>query len=161
MLRFLAARSLEAGGGITFQGFVALSHQNRAQIGKVFMEVNANILAALNQQRVDPKYVKLARESVPSTGRTATRVVMGELMRELTIDPNATITINDIVDWQHAILPLICCDFVLLDQKWEQRALSLQSRATAHDLALPLAQCFSKRNNGIARFLERLESFRC
>lgn len=161
MLKFLAARSLEAGRRITFQGFVALAHQSRAQIGKVFADVNANILAALNRQRADPKYVKLARESVPSGGRTATRVVMGELMRELTIDPNATITINDIVDWQHAILPLLCCDFVLLDQKWEQRALSLQRRVAAQNLALPLAECFSKRNHGIALFLEKLENFRC
>lgn len=159
MLKFLAARSLEAGGGITFQGFVALVHQNRARIGKVFTEVNANILGALNRQRADPKYVQLARQSVPSAGRTATRVVMGELMRELTIDPNATITTNDIVDWQHAILSLLCCDFVLLDQKWEQRALSLQRRVTAQNLALPLAKCFSKRNQGIARFLEGLENF--
>jgi hypothetical protein len=159
MLKFLAARSLEAGGGITFQGFVALAHQNRAQIGKVFSEANANILAALNRQRADQKYVKVARESVPSAERTATRVVMGELMRDLTIDPIATITTNDIVDWQHAILSLLCCDFVLLDQKWEQRALSLQRRVSAQNLALPLAECFSKRNQGIARFLEKLEGF--
>ena len=83
---------------------------------------------------------------------------MGELMRELTIDPKATITVNDVVDWQHAALPISCCDFVLLDGKWEQRVLALKQRADKYGFNIRLAQCFSKQRNGLEIFLQQLEA---
>lgn len=157
MLKFLAQLSLKTGNGITFQGFVRLSHEHRESIGAVFRQVNENILQAINQQRADPIFLRKAKASVPGENRTKTRVVMGELIRELTIDPRAEVTINDVVDWQHAVLPVLCCDYVLLDQKWEQRVKTLKRRCAANSLPISLAQCFSAKDHGVQRFLEALE----
>jgi len=159
MLKFLAVRSINAGGDFTLAGFIKLSHLYRDQLSKTFNEVNQNILDALNKQRADPAHVEKARQSVPDTSRTKTRVIMGELMRELTIDTKATITVNDIVDWQHAILPVSCCDYVLLDSKWEQRVHTMTKRATQQGLHMRFAKCFSKRDNGLNDFLSQLEAF--
>jgi hypothetical protein len=158
MLKFVAERSLAAETGLSMMGFVTLSHVYRERLSEVFAESNKNILSALNKQRADSAYVAKARRSVPDATRPKTWVVMGELMRELTIDSNASITVNDIVDWQHAILPVSCCDYVLLDGKWEQRVRALTNRVTQQGLHLTLAKCFSKRDNGLERFLSALEA---
>lgn len=159
MMQWLGTRCHQAGGTITLQGIVALANQNRDHLGKHFLESNARIRDRWNEMRADPKFVKLARQSVPGTNRTATRVVMGELMRDLVLDSKAPITTNDVIDWQHTSIPILCCDFVLIDKKWELRASKLRRRVAAQNLALPLAQCFSKRNRGIYRFLQGLERF--
>lgn len=159
MLKFVAERSIDAGGGFTLAGFITLSHLYRDRLSKTFNEVNQKILDTLNEQRADPVYVEKARRSVPDTNRTKTRVVMSELMRELTIDTRATITVNDIVDWQHAILSVSCCDYVLLDGKWEQRVRTMTKRAMQQGLHMRFAKCFSKRINGLNDFLSDLEAF--
>jgi len=159
MLKFLAARSLQANQVLSFRDFVTLSHEFREPINQTFREANKNILKALNKQRANPEYVKLARTSVPSNMRSKTRVIMGELMRELMIDPHANITTNDVVDLQHAVLSISCCDFVLLDGKWEQRVYSLRRRAETQGFEIRLAQCFSKREGGLLNFLQQLEAY--
>lgn len=158
MLKFVAERSIAAGTDLTLIGFITLSYLYRDRLSAKFTEANQNILTALNEQRADPGYVKKARRSVPDAIRPKTWVVMGELMRELTIDTNATITVNDIVDWQHAILPVSCCDYVLLDRKWEQRVLAMAKRFAHEGLHIHLAKCFSKRNDGLNHFLNELEA---
>lgn len=159
MLKFVAARSIDAGSGFTLAGYITLSHLYRDQLSKIFNEVNQKILDALNKQRADPVYAKKARQSVPDTSRTKTRVVMGELMRELVIDSKANISLNDVVDWQHAILPVSCCDYALLDGKWVQRVQAMSKRVTQQGLHMSFAKCFSKRGNGLNDFLGQLESF--
>lgn len=158
MLKFVAERSIAAGTDLTLAGFITLSYLYRDRLSAKFTEANQNILAALNEQRADPGYVEKARRSVPDVIRPKTRVVMGELMRELTIDNNATITVNDVVDWQHAILPVSCCDYVLLDRKWEQRVREMARRFAHQGLRIHFAKCFSKRNDGLNRFLNELEA---
>lgn len=159
MLKFVAERSIEADGNFTLVGFISLLHLYRDRLSKTFNEVNQNILNALNKQRANPVHVKRARHSVPDTSRNKTRVIMGELMRELTIDPKANITLNDIADWQHAILAVSCCDYVLLDRKWEQRVLTMTKRATQQGLHMRFAKCFSQRADGLNNFLNQLEVF--
>lgn len=158
MLKFVAERSIAAGTGPTLIGFIALSHLYRDRLSATFNESNRNILAALNKHRADPVYVEKARRSVPDTIRPKTWVVMGELMRELTSDTNATVTVNDVVDWQHAILPVSCCDYVLLDGKWEQRVREMTRRYAQQGLRIDFAKCFSKRNDGLNRFINELEA---
>lgn len=159
MLKLVAEQSTTSRKDFTLTGYITLSHLHRDRLSKTFNETNQNILDALNRQRADSIYVEKARRSVPDTLRTKTRVIMGELMRELTIDRQATITVNDIVDWQHAILPVSCCDFVLLDRKWEQRVQTMKNRFAKQGLNMHLAKCFSKRSNGLNDFLNQLEAF--
>lgn len=159
MLKLVADQSITSGKGFTLAGYITLSHLHRNRLSKIFNEANQNILDELNKQRTDSIYVEKARRSVPDTSRTKTRVIMGELMRDLTIDMQATITLNDIVDWQHAVLPISCCDFILLDRKWEQRVQTMKNRITKQGLNMHLAKCFSKRSNGLDNFLNQLEAF--
>lgn len=159
MLKFIAERSVDAGGRFTLAGFISLSYLYRDQLSKTFNEVNQTLLDAINQVRADPVYVKKARQSVPDNNRTKTRVVMSELIRELTIDPKVTITVNDVVDFKHAILAISCCDYVLLDGKWEQRVRTMTKRTTQQGLHMSFAKCFSKRGNGVNDFLSHLEVF--
>jgi hypothetical protein len=50
------------------------------------------------------------------------------------------------------------CDYVLLDGKWEQRVRAMADRAAQQGLRINLAKCFSKRNNGLDRFVTELEA---
>ncbi len=159
MLKLLAERSIIAGTSLSFAGFIKLSHINSDSIAKTFQASNESILTALIKQRNNPIYVEKARRSVPDKIRPKTWVIMGELMRELTIDTKSTITINDIADWQHAILSVSCCDYVLLDRKWEQRVQAMTDRAKKQKLDFKFAKCFSKRNDGLNRFLNELKAY--
>lgn len=159
MLKLVAARSVNAGGDLALAGFIMRSYLYRDRLSKIFNEVNQDILDELNEQHADPIYLEMARQSVPDTSRTKTRVVMGELMRELMIDTKPSITVNDVVDWQHAVLPVSCCDFALLDDTWVQRGRSVKKRAAQQGLYMSLAKCFSKRDNGLIEFLDQLEAF--
>lgn len=161
MLKFLTERSIVKGHNLTLVDFISLSHLYRDRIAPTFTESTQSVLRALNTQRLTPAYVEQARRSVPDVNRPKTRVVMGELMRELTIDARATITVNDIVDWQHAIVPVSCCDYVLLDGKWEQRVRAMVLRTAQAGVDLVFAKCFSKRNAGLTRFLDELERHEC
>lgn len=158
MLKLVAERSAKAGGRFSLTGFVSLSYLYRDQLSKTFNVVNQALLDAINQARADPIYVKKARQSMPDIDRTKTRVIMGELMRELVIDPKIVITENDVVDFKHAILSVSCCDYVLLDGKWEQRVRALTSRVMQQGVPIKLAKCFSKRGNGLNDFLCQLEA---
>lgn len=159
MLKFVAERSIDAGVDFTLADFITLTTPHSDQLSKTFNESNQRILDTINKQRADPVYVKKARQSVPDTSRTKTQVVMGELIRELTIDVKATITVNDVVDWQHAILPVSCCDYLLLDGKWEQRVRTMTKRVKQQGIHMSFAKCFSKRKNGLSDFLNDLEVF--
>lgn len=159
MLKFLAKRSIQDYQALSFKGFVTLSHEFRDQLNPTFRKTNTNILEVLNKQRANPEFVNLARISVPSDMRSKTQVIMGELLRESFIDPNVKLTTNDVVDLQHATFSVSCCDFVLLDGKWEQRVNSFRRRAEAQGFEIRLAQCFSKRKNGIHNFIQQLEAY--
>ena len=87
-------------------------------------------------------------------------MLLGELVRELVLDPKLVITENDMVDLQHAMISIRCCDFVLLDRKWEQRVNTLRRRIEKkQEPQIRIAQCFSKRGNGVEKFLQQLEAF--
>lgn len=159
MLKFVTERSITAGTGLTLMGVIILSYLYRERISAAFAKANQNILAKLNTQRADPAFVEKARRSVPDTSRPKTKMVMGELMRDWMLDSTATITANDIIDWQHSILPVSCCDYVLLDGKWEQRVQEMKRRTVRQGLNFKFAKCYSKRNDGLNRFLNDIESY--
>lgn len=159
MLKLLAELSIAKGLSPTLIGFISLAHQYRDRISRQFSQSRQSVLDALQTQRMDPAFVEGARRSTPDCHRPKTRMVMGELMRELIIDPSATITVNDIADWQHAIVPISCCDYVLLDSKWEQRVRAMVKRASNAGSDLSFAKCFSKRSAGLIRFLEDFEGW--
>jgi hypothetical protein len=57
------------------------------------------------------------------------------------------------------VMPLNCCDYVLLDGPWAERVKRMKARIERSAMVMPLAKCFSRRDNGVAAFLDDLESF--
>jgi hypothetical protein len=114
---------------------------------------------AVEKARTDPDYVRKARDAPLTDSRPRTLLIFGELLRGFILDSNAPITENDAVDLVHAAMPLNCCDYVLLDGPWAERVEKMKLRLAKSPMIMPLAKCFSQRNDGIDTFLTDLENF--
>lgn len=158
-LKMLGDRSASTGAPITTQGLLTQAHAERDGLGPFVDAAKQGILEAFQVVKADPAHVEKARNSNPSDPRPRLWVVLSELMRDFILDPKAQVNINDIADLFHAALPVMTCDFVLLDAPWVSRVKRLAERAQEDGYALPLAQCFSKRDDGLACFLDALEAF--
>jgi hypothetical protein len=87
----------------------------------------------------------------------ATLALARALVLEIKADRNAPLTDHDAIDLLHAVVPVAWCEFVLLDGRW----CDLVERARRRLLdagAFRLAQVFSDRDDGVARFLSALRA---
>jgi hypothetical protein len=159
-LKLFAERAQDAPLGFTMRGFISMAHDLHAHLAPVTQEVIQMIKGGIEVARNDTAYVRKARNVLPDDKRTRTYVVMSELMREFYLSSDLRISDNDVIDLLHALMPINCCDFVLLDGAWEERVARLKQRIANAGSVLPLAQCYSRRNDGISRFLDDLDSFR-
>jgi hypothetical protein len=160
-LKLFAEREQSAPLGFTIRGFIAMARDNCAQLEPVTRDVIASIRSAIEASRKDPIYVKAMRNLAPIASRTRTRVIMAELMREFVLNESLAIGDNDIVDMIHATVPVNCCDFVLLDGAWVDRVNKLRQRIRKVEAVMPIAVCYSARDNGVQQFLSALEAFPC
>nr|WP_315205036.1 hypothetical protein [uncultured Albidiferax sp.] len=158
-LKLFAERAQEAPHGFTMHGFIAMARHLHMHLEPVTKEVVQMIKGGIEAARNDPAYVLKARNLLPNDKRTRSYVVMAELMREFYLDPSLKISDNDIIDLLHAALPVNCCDFVLLDGAWTNRVAKLKQRISQAGSVLTLANCYSRRDDGVSRFLADLESF--
>ena len=158
-LKFFAERTPEASLGFTMRGFIALAHDFHHLLAPVTTETVQMIRGGIEDARSDCEYVRKARNLLPTDKRTRTFVIMGELMREFHLNPSLPITDNDVIDMLHAAMPINCCDFVLLDGAWSNRVAKLKQRVANAGSLLPVATCYSRRDNGVERFLNDLEAF--
>jgi hypothetical protein len=158
-LKLFAERAQDTPLGFTMRGFVTLAHTNRAVIAAVTAEVVQQIKAGIEASRADPSYVARARTRQPDDARPRTLVILGELLRGFHLDAAAPISDNDVVDMLHATMPINCCDYVLLDGAWAERVEKIKLRIAKVGSVMPLAKCFSSRNNGVQAFLDELEAF--
>jgi len=145
--------------GFSMHGFITLAHTHRNHLSEVADSTAQLIKNAMENARKDSAYITKARNTLPSNNRTRTMIIMSELMRGFYLDPHAPIDENDIFDMIHAAMPLNCCDYVLLDGPWVERVEKMRLRIAKSQINMPIAKCFSQRNNGVLRFLEDLESF--
>lgn len=159
ILKVLADRCLTLNTDISFDGFINFSYLHKDSLGSLLSDSVEGIAKMLEGQKKDQSYLKKSRLTLPDLERPKTYVIMGELIRGLIIDPKTKIKHNDIIDSMHAILSLSCCDYVLLDGAWEQRAKNMQARIFNQKIKIETARCFSKRNNGIQNFLDDLANF--
>lgn len=141
------------------QGFIAEVHQHRVFMKAKMDGVNSRIAARLLAQRSDPSFVKAARSTPIDNGRVATKLVFGELMRDFVLDNTSSVEPNDAMDMQHATVSLAYCDFVLLDGKFADKVRRMKDRMAGANMAMPIAACYSKRDNGVDQFLSSLESW--
>jgi hypothetical protein len=118
------------------------------------------IRVGIEAQRADPAYVRAARNIRPTAKRVRMIVIMSELMREFILDPRLTLSDNDLMDMIHAAMPVNCCDFVLLDGAWADRVAKMKQRIQKAGAVMPVADCYSRRDDGVARFLDALSHYK-
>jgi hypothetical protein len=159
-LKLFAERARDAPLGFTMQGFIALARDNYVSLEKVTKETLQMIRSGLEALRADPEYVRAARNVQPTLKRTRMTLIMAELMREFVLDPNIPLKDNDIMDMIHAAIPVNCCDFILLDGAWADRVSKMKLRIQNAGAVMPVARCYSRRQDGVLRFLEALASYR-
>jgi len=158
-LKLFAERAQDEPHGLTMRGFIAMARDNYSMLENVTRETLELIRAGLEVQRADAEYVRALRNMRPTAKRTRMIVIMSELMREFILDPTLPLVDNDVMDMIHAAVPVNCCDFVLLDGAWADRVAKMKQRIKNAGTRMPVARCYSRRNNGIQQFLEALDSF--
>ncbi|WP_239236115.1 hypothetical protein [Candidatus Nitrotoga sp. BS] len=158
-LKFFAEREQDAPLGFTMRGFIMLAHENRARIAEVTSEVVCLIKSEIEAVRKDPEYLVKARSVQPNDDRPRTIVILAELIRGFLLDSAASISDNDIIDLMHAVMPVNCCDYVLLDGPWAERVKKMKQRIAKTDSKMLLAKYFSCRDHGVDNFLQNLEAF--
>ncbi len=158
-LKFFAERDQSAPFGFTMRGFITLAHINRTEVAQPVNELIRVVKGELESARSDPEYVAKARKLLPSDSRPRTLLILGELLRGFNLDSKAPITENDVIDLLHAVMPVNCCDYVLLDGPWAERVKKMRLRISKAKMDMPIAKCFSQRDNGVSAFLDDLEKF--
>lgn len=151
--RFCQDNSLQE----VFQGIFQVVHENRKRMVETLDEVALALMTSLETHRLLEPYRQKAKAARPEDGRSRQQIISGELLRELVLDTKATITRNEVLDLMHAVDSVDYCDLVLLDKAWERRVNSLRKRITKARIDMPIARCFSMRNNGVDVFLGALE----
>ncbi|MBN5048955.1 hypothetical protein JY456_01165 [Stenotrophomonas maltophilia] len=141
----------------TFQGMFQLVHERREEVTATLDGIASKLVASLSHHRQLEAYRRKAKAVRPGDGRTRQQVIMGDLLRELVLDTNASISNNDALDLMHAVDAVDHCDLVLLDKAWERRVNALRQRIAQTKIDMPVAACFSKSNDGIERFLDSIE----
>ncbi|RJG11327.1 hypothetical protein D3872_20340 [Massilia cavernae] len=158
-LKLLAERTQNPNLGVTMQGFIRMSYQNRVAMIAAMNEVVQQIVGGIKDARADPSYISKAKSVTPDGSRPRTLNILSELTRGFYLDLAAPIRENDIVDMLHAIMPINCCDYVLLDGAWAERVEKMKHRIEKFGAPMRIAKCFSKRNQGVHAFLSDLEEF--
>ncbi|MES2102834.1 MAG: hypothetical protein V4634_02360 [Pseudomonadota bacterium] len=158
-LKLLSERPQNPPLGVTMQGFIRMSYENREAIVQIMKGLVQQIAGGIKDARADPSYISKAKMVKPDDTRPRTLVIIGELMREYYLNPGLPIKENDIVDMLHAAMPINCCDYVLLDGAWEERVAKMKKRVERNGSHMPLAKCFSRRDDGVRSFLSDLEAF--
>lgn len=158
-LKLFIERTQPGSSGLTMRGFISLAYANRTQLSQSTEELIHVVRDGLNSARSDTSYVAKARKVRPSDERSRTFIILSELLRGFNLDPKATISRNDVIDLFHAAMPLNCCDYILLDGPWAERVAKMKHRISKTSMKMPVAKCFSQRDNGVEAFLADLEAF--
>lgn len=158
-LKFFAEHAQETPRGFTMHGLFTMAHLHQAEFTKLISSLARTFHEKFDAARGDPNYVRKAKNIPPCDNRPRTMIILGELMRGFTLDSTATISENDVVDLLHAAMSVNCCDYVLLDGPWVERINKMKQRIAKSGVNMPIAKCFSKRNNGVDTFLDDIEAF--
>lgn len=159
-LKLFAERAPDTPLGFTMRGFITMARDNHVTLEVVTKETLHMIRSGLESLRGDPEYVRAARNVRPTSKRTRMFVIMAELMREFVLNPRLKMSDNDVFDMLHAAVPVNCCDYVLLDGAWTDRVSKMNQRLTKTGETMPVAKCYSRRNNGVLRFLDDLDAYK-
>jgi hypothetical protein len=157
LLDDLAARA-QIAGKLTVHRFVTDAVQHSEELLPVFKEVAGSIANAINTDRADAEKVHKAKMFRPGPGMNADLILMGELLRDVYLNPCAEFSANDANDLIHAVPTLLRCDYVLLDTKWSHKAQVASRRLRKFGFRGRLAPAFSAKADGVGQFLRTLEA---
>jgi hypothetical protein len=117
------------------------------------------IEAMRDELATDPSFEDMVR-NLPSgpSPEAGTRYAIRELLRGMLLNQRMVITRNHAIDLFHAVVPVSYCDFVLLDYNWEAQVAQMRKRMLAAGMSFPVAKIYSKKANGVERFLKELET---
>jgi hypothetical protein len=159
LLEDLLARA-QIAGKLTVHRFVTDAIEHREELLPVFNDMATSIANALNADRANPEKVQKAKNFRPGAGMSADSVLMGELLRDVYLNPDAAFTANDASDLVHAVPTLLRCDYVLLDTKWSHKAQVASRRLKKLGFRRRLAASFSAKGDGVGEFLRSLEGLK-
>lgn len=131
---------------------------HRERLNTTWIEVNQEFADRINHIRLDPHFSKQAKNFKNHPEKLPTLAIMQEMLRQIFLDKNLSIGVNDAADIKHAIISIAYCDYVLLDKKWEDIHGRMIKRFNKLELNMHVAKVFSKRRQGIELFLNELES---
>jgi hypothetical protein len=147
--------------GFASTGLFTPMHQSSAKTG--LTELADLIVQRLELQRSELTgnitFQKVIRR--PPAGpplRRGTRYVFRELARTFLVEKTLKLTRNHAIDLLHAVVPVSYCDYVLLDAHWEVQIDRVSKRFAHARMNVPLANVYSKKSQGVARFLKALSA---
>jgi hypothetical protein len=117
-------------------------------------------IGAMREELATDRSFEAAVRGLPS-GRpmeVGTRYVLRELLRGMLLNNKMKITRNHAIDLFHAVVPVPHCDYVLLDRNWETQVTQMRKRVSAARMSFPVAKVFSRKREGVERFLRELET---
>lgn len=127
----------------------------KSTLAEVFDTATLSTAQAVDLARQGEDFRRKAKTFQPKNGRAPAWVLLGELLRSTVLNDAQAFTANDSADMQHA-LSLLHCDYVLLDGGWTARAEGARKRLL--EAGIRLGNVYSKRANGIDRFLADMET---
>lgn len=139
-------------------------HTDRANIQRLRISVAQEFLTGidllLQRLRTAQGFAKQAlRDIRQSTRPRATQALLRAILYRLRSDPNLKLSLNDALDLMHCIVPAAYCDFVLLDRAWAARLQDATKFLQRSGIETRIAQQFTRRDDGVKRFLETLEAW--
>jgi hypothetical protein len=164
MLRLYAEGAEMRSGRLSIQSWFTAVHRERARLKPGLEAMARAFLEGIKglQLRFDTEagFRNSARHDVATSCRPrSTQGLLRAIVFRLQGDRKLKLTTNDAVDLMHCIVPAAYCDFVLVDHTWSMRL--ADAREWLHEVGIEahIAQPFSRRDNGVARFLETLEAW--
>lgn len=119
----------------------------------------ARVSALKRSVSEDSALAAAAKRTRPGPGSgAATRALTPELLRFFVLGAaDELVHPNHALDFLHAVVPVAYCDLVVLDGHWEAQAHEACLRLSEARHRAPFADVFSKRREGLNRFLDELD----
>lgn len=143
----------------TFKNLFKYIQRNRIHIKSKMEESGLHISQAFLDIKSSADKLKQTKRNTPDLKKPNTITIIQELLRPTILDANASLHPNDILDLQHIIIPICCCNYVLLDSAWKNRVKAIKQRLVKNDVHISLAELHSDQKDEILFFLKSLKDF--
>lgn len=139
--------------------FTVIRGEEAAERTERIADVFLNQIAQMRDEAATDRALQatLRRHAMTTPIQRGTRFILRELVRAILLDGARQTVRNDAFDFFHAVVPVAYCDFVLVDGYWEVQLNRVRSRLEESGFPVPMARVFSRRRDGLDRFIRELE----